>query len=275
MARDMGATYKHVFTDRTTHLVCSAAKGSKYEAAVHSPLWGHVKLVTPEYVRLCHDNVMRLDETTHLTPTLAGIRVSISGFGTVGRETLRELVVSAGGTYSPSLNEGTTDVLIACQPRGAKYSAAVAWKIPCVTRQWLHDSLASGRNLKARDYALKQNASGYQFKWDESDILQGSRNAYDSEVFDNVIAFICERGVLDPSKSSFDVILSRGQGTRLPAVASVTHIVISSGVNPTDQEIQLYARHRQGPHIIQAAWMTESAKFHEKQAELDFAFSNY
>merc|ERR1719424_2217576 len=102
----MGATYHQVLTHQTTHLICSTAKGLKYEAAVRPPLLGCVKLVIPEYVRLCYDTATRLDEARYLTPILAGIRVSISGFGS-GRDALRDLVVSAGGTYSPSLNEGS------------------------------------------------------------------------------------------------------------------------------------------------------------------------
>lgn len=254
MAEDMGASYEHVLTHHTTHLVCVMAKGSKYEAATRPPLLGRVKIITPAYVRLCHASVTRLDEEEYLTPVLSKISVSISGFESTCRDAIRELVLAAGGAYSSALEKGTTDVLIVAKPAGPKYEAAATWSVPCVSRQWLEDSVACGHNLSVLNYELKQDDRkiNHKRKWDDNGMTELRSEicqACDSDVFDNMIAFVHKK---DFSDGSIDVLLSRGQGTCLPIDVAATHILIPSSVAHT-------GRHDNNPPVVQAGWVAETS----------------
>lgn len=283
LALRMGAEVDNNLTRATTHLICLIAKGAKYEASMRPPLLGRVQVVKPEYVRLCYASITRLDEGKFLTPALAGFKISISGFDTITRDKLRDVIISMGGTYSPSLNADTTDVLILRHAVGAKYKSALAWGIPCVSQQWLHDSHAQGCRRDAGDYRLVGQDAGQKkrkrdtrrclFEDEVAEVHRASINAHDSGVFDSVVAFVvassADAAIYDISQ--MDVLLSRGQGTRIPVLtAAVTHIIVAPGATLTSQEKEQSAQHTNSPYFVRATWVAASVNAHERQPEPAF-----
>lgn len=251
MAHAMGAVVDNNLSNQTTHLVCRVAKGAKYEATTCPPLQGHIHLVSPDYVRLCHKTIARLVEGKYPTLALSGLRVSISGFDSVTKMTLREKVLSAGGTYVPTLDVANTDVLVAHGQTGAKYSAAVAWKISCVSCQWIDDSIANGYCLNMSDYTLEKNEFRKKRKRRPNDVA-----AKHSHVFDNVIAFII--GQQSEASTDLDMLLSRGEGTRFPVLMSlVTHLILPPSLPPKDDQTCNWSKHANSAHLVPATWVAE------------------
>lgn len=284
MARVMGAAVNDNLSRVTTHLVCVTVKGAKYDATMHPPLRGQVYLVTPEYIRRCHTTIARLDESKYPTLALSGLRISISGFESASREVLREAIVATGGAYTPTLNAGTTDVLVARRAAGAKYHAAAAWNIPCVSRGWLDDSLLYGHRLDMHKYTLsdaklmgkRKRELGLEIENNIVELVRAAHDTSDSKAFDSVIAFVADCSVPDTVRSDIDVLLSRGQGTRLPVLAAaVTHVIVPPSFDPTSYQMKRWSQHTNSAHVVQASWIAASAISGSRQPEVLFAASDH
>lgn len=280
MARAMGAAVNDNLSRMTTHLVCATVKGAKYDATMHSPLRGQIYLVTPEYVRCCHTTIARLDERKYPTLALSGLRISISGFESASREVLREAIVATGGAYIPTLNAGTTDVLVARRATGAKYHAAAAWNIPCVSRGWLDDSLIYGHRRDMRKYTLsdvklmgkRKRDLGLEIENNIAELVRATHDTCVSRAFDSVIAFVAECSIPDTVRSDIDVLLSYGQGTRLPVLAAaVTHVIVPPNLSPTSYQITHWSQHTNSAHVVEASWIAASATSGSRQPEVFFA----
>eukprot|EP00629_Pelagomonadales_sp_RCC1024_P017625 CAMPEP_0119295912 /NCGR_PEP_ID=MMETSP1329-20130426/50303_1 /TAXON_ID=114041 /ORGANISM="Genus nov. species nov., Strain RCC1024" /LENGTH=323 /DNA_ID=CAMNT_0007296835 /DNA_START=699 /DNA_END=1670 /DNA_ORIENTATION=- len=280
-ARTMGALVDNDLSQITTHLVCKRARGSKYDASWRSPLLERLYRVTPEYVRDCHAHMARLDEAKYSVPALSGLRVALSGFEGISRDLLRDTIVRGGGAYMPTLDAHTTDVLVARRPVGAKYCAATSWKIPCVSRKWLDDSLVHGHRLNECDYMLqlddpigqKRKQCGLQHVLPEGKtdcVNHAFLRAPASDVFDGVIVFLVGVNVLSSCTPGIDALLSRGQGTRFKILSNaVTHVVVPSGFILTDHQREFWSQHTH-VHVVRASWVATSAARGEKQPEFHF-----
>mmetsp|Transcript_9216 Transcript_9216/g.27583 ORF Transcript_9216/g.27583 Transcript_9216/m.27583 type:complete len:310 (-) Transcript_9216:81-1010(-) len=263
----MGAVVDSDLSDMTTHLVCTIAKGAKHGASLRPPLLGHIYVVTPEYVRHCHAHVTRLDERKYSMPALSGLQVSLSGFEKASRVSLQQTITSLGATYAPTLDANTTDVLIARRAFGAKYDAAISWKVPCVPRKWLDDCVAAGRRQDAYNYVYmdsERKRKRTDWRYAENQIVELDRVPFESDIFDEVIAFIAETS-LDTAK--INSLLSCGQGTRFPFLATaVTHIIVSPNFKLKDCDVH-WARHVNSAHVVRADWITTSTISRRRQPE--------
>ena len=88
--------------------------------------------------------------------------VSVSQFNKDDRELLRKRIETHGGGYSGVLEMDKTTVLVCASPSGDKYMHAKKWNIPCLTSDWVFDSIDNGYCLPYDGYRVerhKANAS--------------------------------------------------------------------------------------------------------------------
>lgn len=147
-------------------LLLQVVKSQKYDVAVKK----EVPVMTAEWVdqvweRGRHDNVHAVDPqfARYRCPALRGLAISVSQLNRKDKELLRKSIESHGGTYSPALDMDSTTILIAARPDGDKYRYARKWKIPCLSLDWVFDSIEKGHCLPTDKYrvdAAPDSASG-------------------------------------------------------------------------------------------------------------------
>lgn len=154
----MGGIYSNAFHDGVTHLICSLAKSKKYEVAVDK----EVPIMTTDWISQVwekgkHDSVHATDPqfSRYKCPSLQGLVVTISQLVKNERETLKKLIENHGGIYSPALDMESTMLVVLAKAEGDKYKYAKKWKIPCVTSNWVFDSVEKGFCLPTKDYGVE------------------------------------------------------------------------------------------------------------------------
>jgi topoisomerase (DNA) II binding protein 1 len=162
----MSGLYSKNFHDGVTHLVAGNVTSEKYSVAVSK----EIPVMTAGWLR----EVWRSSgATTAVTateprfssfrcPALLGVTVSVSKMGKEDKDILRKAVSNHGGQYSPSLEKDQTTVLVTPSASGDKYIAAKKWNIPCVTSNWVFESIEAGHMLPFQGFRLdsqKTNAS--------------------------------------------------------------------------------------------------------------------
>ena len=223
MGLAMGAQVNNELTSDTTHLVCASVKSSKYEAATRYPMSGQIVVVDVTYIRSCYEATARLKEINFRIPPLLGLRVALSGFDRVVREVICTQILKGGAVYMPTLDAEMTDILVAKHGNGAKYDAAVAWKIPCVVKQWLDDSISRGKKLEDAEYLQQGDIQ----TCDKDTLCVNELGPPGSTSFDNIIAFMRQNELRH--KRNVMALLSRGQGTCVPILnTNVSHVCDST-----------------------------------------------
>lgn len=151
----MGGIYSNAFHDGVTHLVASMVRSRKYEVAVAK----EVPIMTADWIdtvweKSKHDSVHAVDPqfSRYKCPSLMGLTITVSQLGKKDRDLLKKSIESHGGTYSGSLDMESTMLLILPKPEGDKYKYARKWKIPCVTSDWVFDSIEKGFCLPTENY---------------------------------------------------------------------------------------------------------------------------
>jgi len=161
----MAGIYSNNFHDGVTHLVASKARSQKYEVAVQK----EIPCMLPSWI----EEVWKVSSKELVTsvdprfssfrcPALLGVTVSVSQLNKADKELLRKSVETHGGVYSGALEMDKTTVLVCTSSTGDKYSHAKKWKIPCVTSQWVFDSIERGYCLNTEAYRVdkgKTNSS--------------------------------------------------------------------------------------------------------------------
>ena len=93
----------------------------------------------------------------YLCPIFHGLVICVSQLPKNEKETLKTLIEKNGGSYSPNLDMFTTSVLITPCSDGEKYKHAKQWRIPCLTQDWVYDSIQNGHSMPVENYKLLQN----------------------------------------------------------------------------------------------------------------------
>ena len=70
------------------------------------------------------------------------------------KELIKKSIESHGGTYTGVLDMENTEILIISKPEGDKYKYARKWRIPCLTTDFVFDSIEKGYCLPADDYRV-------------------------------------------------------------------------------------------------------------------------
>ena len=156
-AQQMGATHKLDLTGEVTHLIVGDLDTPKYkyvakerpDIIVLDPKW--IDAVREAWMDGGDVDVEGL-EKEHRYPTLAGLKVCITGIPDQARRNqLSTTIEHAGAEYHGDLTKQVTHLLVAA-PEGAKYKAAKDWRIHTVSLKWLEDSVQRGMALDPRYY---------------------------------------------------------------------------------------------------------------------------
>ncbi len=103
------------------------------------------------------DENVRADDKRFLRyacPALKGLVVCISQMSRKDKETLRRKIESHGGIYDGVLDMEKTAILITPTTAGDKYGYARKWQIPCLSPDWIFDSIDRGHCLPTLDYRI-------------------------------------------------------------------------------------------------------------------------
>ena len=142
-----------------THLVTASVLSAKYRAALGSGM----SVMSLAWLQEVWDVssseaglVSALDRRFSCLkcPPLLGVRVSVTGLERPDRELVRTSVESGGGEYSGVLDTETS-VLVCVTNTGDKWSAARRWGVPCVSPNWVLDSLERGECMNPADYRVE------------------------------------------------------------------------------------------------------------------------
>ena len=176
----MGGIYSNAFHDGVTHLVCNEVRSKKYDVAVLKEIpimtsdWVHqvrksckfeksgIKfLFFQVWEKSKHEYIHATDPifTRYKCPVLQGLCITVSQYGKKDRELLKKSVESHGGSYTPTLDMNTTTIVILNKADGDKYRYAKRWKIPCITSDWVYDSIEKGHCLPTEGYLIGINLS--------------------------------------------------------------------------------------------------------------------
>ena len=162
----MGGIYSNSFHDGVTHLVANGVKSRKYEVAMTKD----VPVMTGEWVdkvweKSKHENVHATDPpfSRYRCPALLGLNITVSQLSKKDRDLIKKSIESHGGIYSGSLDMETTTLLILTKPEGDKYKYALKWRIPCVTSDWVFDSIEKAQCLGTEPYRVDNLNTRYSY----------------------------------------------------------------------------------------------------------------
>ncbi len=154
----MGGIYSNSFHDGVTHLICSVVRSRKYEVAVEKD----IPIMTLDWVEQVwekgkHEAIHATDPQflRYRCPALLGLSITISQLVRSDRETLKKMIENHGGVYSPSLDMENTTLVVLLKPEGDKYKYAKRWNIPCITSNWVYDSIEKGCSLPTDGYRVE------------------------------------------------------------------------------------------------------------------------
>jgi topoisomerase (DNA) II binding protein 1 len=104
-----------------------------------------------------HDNIHATDPTftRYKCPALMGLTLTVSQMGRKEKELLKRSIEGHGGTYTGQLDMDLTQILIVSKPEGDKYKYAKKWKIPCISQEWVFDSIEKGYCLHTEGYRIE------------------------------------------------------------------------------------------------------------------------
>ena len=109
-----------------------------------------------------HENIYATDPifTRYKCPALMGLMLTVSQMGKKDKELLKKAIESHGGHYSGQLDMESTQILIISKPEGDKYKYARKWKIPCISSDWVFDSIEKGYCLHTQGYRVDITTAG-------------------------------------------------------------------------------------------------------------------
>jgi len=148
----MGAEHKLDLTSDTTHLIVGGTDTLKYKYVAKQR--EDIRVLRPEWVEAVRDLWIKdlpldLDALAqeHRVPTLAGLKICITGFDDLSfRAQLQRNVVENGGEYTGDLTKDVTH-LIAAKPEGKKYEYGMQWQKKVISLKWYKDTLDRGMQL--------------------------------------------------------------------------------------------------------------------------------
>lgn len=153
----MGAEHKLDLTSDVTHLIVGDTDTPKYKYVAKER--EDVKVLQPEWIDAVRKQWMA-DETIDISalesqyrvPTLAGLKICITGFDDLNfRGQLQKNVIENGGQYTGDLTKDVTH-LIANVPSGKKYEYGMQWQKKIVSLRWYRDTLERGMQLEESAY---------------------------------------------------------------------------------------------------------------------------
>ncbi|GLH09974.1 Uncharacterized protein GBIM_14988 [Gryllus bimaculatus] len=153
----MGGIYCPEYRQSVTHVVANHLCRAKYEKAVENC----IPVMREQWVEAVWQaskkrNVHANDEEFHQykCPVFYKLVVTCSQIPRKQKDALKSNINKNGGEFCGELEAGRTNVLIVSKPYGDKFTHANIWKIPCVTPEWVTESISKGHALPLEKFAL-------------------------------------------------------------------------------------------------------------------------
>ncbi|XP_054159349.1 DNA topoisomerase 2-binding protein 1-A-like [Oppia nitens] len=156
----MCANYCKDFTKRVTHLVTDSVRSRKYRVAKQC---GAI-VVSSHWVDDCWNiyqhkfsNAAEKDITDKYSLKMFNkLMITVSQVDVNERNKVMEIVRQNGGVYSPSLKLNAQNcILLLKEASGEKFKYAQMKGIPCLSINWLYDSIDKGYTLDEQDFLIK------------------------------------------------------------------------------------------------------------------------
>ncbi|ODM88944.1 DNA topoisomerase 2-binding protein 1-B, partial [Orchesella cincta] len=155
--RLMNGTISPSLTKSVTHVVTANAITNKSMEASRE----QIPIMIAEWVKkVWKDNQSRPVQASDpryancFCPLFYKVKVCLSQISAAKKATLKAAIERLGGTCSPDLVKGTTDVLVVTNAAGDKFKFAKRWKIPCVTPDWVENSTDQGVLLPFKNFKV-------------------------------------------------------------------------------------------------------------------------
>ncbi|XP_076255601.1 mutagen-sensitive 101 isoform X2 [Rhynchophorus ferrugineus] len=163
----MGGFYTGDFLGNVTHLICDGSTSEKYLFAAEKG----IKLMLPNWIDYLWQESQQKVISTNDSDFLEKFKCPIfhkqiictTGISSRSEKVkLQELITANGGEMVGKLNLHQTHVLICHGTEGTtseKFKAAKSRSIPCVTTDWLFNSVEKGYSLPYKNYQVKAATS--------------------------------------------------------------------------------------------------------------------
>ncbi|XP_076054847.1 mutagen-sensitive 101 isoform X2 [Oratosquilla oratoria] len=162
----MAGIYSNVFHEGVTHLVADSVGSNKYKVATER----EIPVMTGEWVNAVWEAVQRDDcedifatdqrFSIYTCAVFKGLIICVSQMNRKEKEAVKKIIEDNGGTYTPSLEMDRTSVLVIPAPEGEKYKHACNWRLPCLTPDWVYDSVEQGHALDRKNYQVSRKTRG-------------------------------------------------------------------------------------------------------------------
>ncbi|KAI3388237.1 hypothetical protein SNEBB_008432 [Seison nebaliae] len=233
----LGGIVSRPLTEDVTHLIVGQVASQKYRSAVR--LKNKPKLILKHMIddiyRRSISNDVNLSEIQkkHKCPPLHGLVISISQFSLSTTNRLKELIVSLGGKFSGGLIRNQNTHLVTMATYGGKYEAAMSWKIPIITIEWLEecrlkdrfveeDNFLISRQLKLGNRLIRTTFSSFDSDNSNSNLtnnflsVDGNENTNESNVE-------MDHNISGMKKNDFNLLLKSNQNLSFQHISS-THL---------------------------------------------------
>lgn len=157
----MSGIFSKSFTEKTTHVVVCSVSSSKYEKAyeMEIPVRTH-EWIDAVWRASLQDHVFASDEKfdKYKCPPFLNLEVCSSGLSTQETRRIKNSVLKYGGKYVTSLS-ASVNILVVKHAKSEKYKYARNWGVPCVSPQWIDDSVTNGHAVPHRPYEVIDRAA--------------------------------------------------------------------------------------------------------------------
>ncbi|XP_054265161.1 DNA topoisomerase 2-binding protein 1-like isoform X3 [Macrosteles quadrilineatus] len=155
----MGGIYISNLSDSVTHLVTNAVRSAKYEVAAEKGL-PIMKVDWVDYVwrESQSRNIKATDPeimAKYKCPVFFNMFIACSNLPKKEKEKIKDLVTKHGGTFTPSMRQYETTLLVVEEPQGVKYQHARSWDLPCVRPSYIYESVTKGYAVASKQHLVE------------------------------------------------------------------------------------------------------------------------
>ncbi|KAJ3187995.1 DNA topoisomerase 2-binding protein 1 [Gaertneriomyces sp. JEL0708] len=269
---DLGGSFVDEIEPLCTQLLARTAGTPTYRKAIKY----RIPILSPEWVRLCHskrnEDFDPFDSAVlskYALPPFAGLKVSVTGFPTVERQGIRELVTKYGGIFAPGLTDDCTH-LIAEAPTGAKYEQAFKWNVQVVTIEWFNESVDTRISAEEDQYRLEDGNADDVGRTVNEDVMEGGGSGESNVKPPNLrrtTSSFAQLTYLDPCNVFLGDGFSEEEVRELKRIVRhgggavtetfdgfVTHYVVR-GHGPTVNDTKVMRTHKNSVPVISQEWL--------------------
>lgn len=157
----LNGKFTYDLTDDTTHLITNTTKTMKYvEATKKSIPVYHVDWIKKVFADASNASDVAADNESYsryILPPLFDLKITTTGVPVTEREALKIEIEGHGGSFEESFRKDAVDILIVGNNTfNEKYKIAKSLKVPCLSDEWIHDSIKAQHALSYEKYSVSQ-----------------------------------------------------------------------------------------------------------------------